>query len=106
MADYINTHANNSDTLILPLTYDMLSMNFSHCNGFADDNYAGLLTGSPVIDGQNSTLFNLINKDISMPNTNFSILLNNINVKFVLVNPIYDKYVHGYPCNTNISKMC
>ena len=71
MADYINTHANNSDTLILPLTYDMLSMNFSHCNGFADDNYAGLLTGSPVIDGQNSTLFNLINKDINMPKNKF-----------------------------------
>ena len=105
MADYINTHANNSDTLILPLTYDMLSMNFSHSNSFADDNYAGLLTGSPVIDGQNSTLFNLINKDINMPNTNFSILLNNINVKYVLVNTIYDKYVHGYPCNTNISKI-
>ena len=96
MADYINTHANNSDTLILPLTYDMLSMNFSHGNSFADDSYAGLLTGSPVIDGQNSTLFNLINKDIDMPNTNFSILLNNINVKYILINTIYNKYVNGY----------
>ena len=105
MADYINTHANNSDTLILPLTYDMLSMNFSQCNGFADDNYAGLLTGSPVIDGGNSTLFNLINKDINFPHSNFSILLNNINVEYILINPIYDKYVHGYPCNTNISQI-
>lgn len=105
MADYINTHANNSDTLILPLTYDMLSMNFSHNNGFADDSYAGLLTGSPVIDGCNSTLFNLIHQDINLPNTNFSILLNNINVKYILINPIYDKYVHGYPENTNISSI-
>ena len=103
MSNYINSHANNSDTLILPLTYDMLSMNFSNSNVFADDNYPGLLTGSPIIDGGNSTLFNLINEDISLPQSNFSILLNNINVKYILVNPIYDKYVHGYPCNTNIS---
>lgn len=105
MADYVNTHANNSDTLILPLTYDMLSMNFSHNNSFADDNYAGLLTGSPVIDGQNSTLFNLITEEMNMPNTNFSILLNNINVNYILINTIYGRYVHGYPGNTNVSQI-
>ncbi len=103
MANYINKNSNNSDTLILPLTYDMLSMNFSSGNSFSDDNYAGLLTGSPVISGQNQTLFNLINTDISMPSTNFSILLNNINVKYILVNTIFDKYAYGYPQNTNIS---
>jgi hypothetical protein len=105
MADYINTHANNSDTLILPLTYDMLSMNFSQGDSFANDNYAGLLTGSPVISGQNSTLFKLINEDLSIPSTNFSILLDNINVKYILINTVYSKYVHGYPENTNISKI-
>jgi len=103
MANYINKNSNNSDTLILPLTYDMLSMNFSSGNAFSDDNYAGLLTGSPAISGQNQTLFDLINTDISQPGTNFSILLNNINVKYILVNTLFDKYTIGYPQNTNIS---
>ncbi len=103
LSNYINKNANNSDTLILPLTYSMLSMNFSEGNAFADDNYAGLLFGSPVIIGQNQTLFNCINNDIQTPGTNFSILLNNINVKYIVINTIFDKYVHGYPSGTNMS---
>ncbi len=105
LSNYINKYANNSDTLILPLTYSMLSMNFSKGNAFADDNYGGLLFGSPVIIGQNQNLYNLINKNISTPESNFSILLNNINVKYIILNTIFDKYVHGYGYQevTNIS---
>lgn len=103
MANFINRHANNSDTLILPLTYDMLSMKFSSSDIFSDDNYAGLLTGSPVFDGQNSSISNLIMLDMEIPNSNFSALLNNINVKYILINTIFDKYAHGYYSNTNIT---
>lgn len=103
LSNYISSHSNGSDTLILPLTRDFLSMNFSQGNAFADDSFPGYLFGSPAISGKNASLFNAINDEMLLPGSNFSSLLNNINVKFVVLNNIYDPYAHGYPGNTNLT---
>ena len=64
LTNYIQKNSNYSDTLILPLSSDFLTMDFGPANTFADDSYPGLLFGSPVITGQNSTIFNWINNAI------------------------------------------
>ena len=104
LSDYVSVHSEGSDMLILPLSYDFLSMNFSAYNTFADDSFPGYLFGTPAISGAgNSTLYNSIYDEMLMPGTNFSSFLNNINVKFVLLNTIFDQYAHGYPSETNLT---
>ena len=104
LSDYVATHSNGSDILILPLTYDFLSMNFSTGNIFADDSFPGYLFGAPAISGaENSTLYNTIYNEMMIPSSNFTSLLNNINVKFVLMNTIFDQYANGYPSGTNLT---
>lgn len=102
LTNYIQKNSNYSDTLILPLSSDFLTMDFGPANTFADDSYPGLLFGSPVITGQNSTIFNWINNAIVDNDSNFSTLLNDLNVKFIILNVIFDKYAIGYSYNPNI----
>lgn len=104
LSNYIKLNSNGSDTIVLPLTYSMFSMNFSNGNAFADDSYTGYLFGSPVISGnENYSLFTYINDEIQMPGSNFSAILNNINVKYIILNTIFAPYVHGYPSGTNVT---
>jgi hypothetical protein len=103
LTDYINNKANGSSTLILPMSTDFLSMEFSKTDIFADDSYPGLLFGSPVINGENSTLFKWINNEIIENNSKFSTLLNDINVKYIVLNTIYDKYACGYTYDPNLT---
>ena len=104
LSNYISIHSNGSNTMILPLTTDMVSMNFSQGNSFVDDSYAGYLFGSPVITGsENYSLYTYINSELQMPDSNFSALLNNLNVKYVILNTIFYPHVLGYPSSINIS---
>ncbi len=95
--DYISSHAGIGGTLILPESYDFLSMNFSSHNSFANDQHPSYLTGTPIMLGSNT--LNEIQSLLYNPGLvprNLSIFLNSLNVKYILLNTIERNSANGY----------
>lgn len=91
MTDYIQSNANNSNTLILPTSNNFLTMSFNK-SSFADDQYPALMFGSPVLF-QQDIAFNNVTSDIEniiynplLIGNNLSNYLSALNVKFVVLN--------------------
>ena len=92
--NYLNTHSNGSDTLILPETYVFYGMNFTN-SSFVDDSPAGLISGSPVVyhlDPSNNVyqyIENIIYDNLTSGKQQFTNLLSAFNIKYILLNTIF-----------------
>ena len=107
LLDYIHSNTNDSTTLILPQSYDFFSVNFSSHNSFVDDEPPVFLTGSEDLIYQ-PLLTNQIDDFISdrVPsNSKFSLFLNEINVKYVVVDRNISSSIVGYGFITNTSEI-
>jgi hypothetical protein len=94
---YISDNAGSSGTLILPESYDFLSMNFSSNNSFANDQNPSYLTGTQIIFGSNTIneIQRLLYNNGIVPD-NLSIFLNTLNIKYIFINTIERNSVLGY----------
>ena len=98
LLNYIHTNSNGSTTLILPQSYGFFSINFTKNNMFADDEQPSYLTGTEMLL-YNSSIDKKIQQFISddQPSySHFSFFLNNINVKYIIVDTNVSQYIHGY----------
>ena len=105
--DYIHDNANSSTTLILPQSLDFFSVNFSNNNTFVDDESPVYLTGSEDLIYE-PNLTNQIDDFISgaVPNSShFSLYLNDINIKYIVVDKNVSSFISGYDFITNTSKI-
>ena len=95
--EYISEHAGDSGTLILPESYDFLSMNFSSGNSFANDQNPDYLTGTQVIFGGHTMneIDSLLYYNGVTP-SNLSVFLNTLNIRYILVNTIEVDSANGY----------
>ncbi len=95
--EYISTHAGDSGTLILPESYDFMSMNFSSQNSFANDQNPDYLTGTQIIFGGNTMneIDSLLYYNGITP-SNLSVFLNTLNIRYILVNTIEIDSANGY----------
>ncbi len=105
LLNYIHKNSNGSTTLILPQSYDFYSVNFTQNDTFADDQPPSYLTGSEMLI-YNTTISNQIQQFISniLPNNDhFSLFLNDINVKYIIVDTNVSNYINGYSAYTTNS---
>ena len=105
--DYIHSNADGSTTLLLPPSFDFFSVNFSSNNSFVDDQPPAFLTGSedliyePLLTNQIDAFISGVEPN----NLKFSLFLNDINVKYVVVDRNVSSYVWGYGIITNTSEI-
>lgn len=107
LLNYIHQNSDGSTTLILPQSYNMFSVNFSSNNTFINAESPSFLTGSETLLCE-PILTTQIDNFISgaMPNdSHFSIFLNDINVKFIIVDKNVDSFIPGYGFITNTSQI-
>ena len=95
--EFISTHAGDSGTLILPESYDFLSMNFSTGDSFANDQHPSYLTGTQIIFGGHTMneIDSLLYYNGVSP-SNLSVFLNTLNIRYILVNTIEIDSANGY----------
>ncbi len=107
LLNYIHQNSDGSTTLILPQSSDMFSVNFSSKNTFVNAESPSFLTGSETLLCE-PVLTDQIDNFISgaLPNdSHFSIFLNDINVKFIVVDKKVDSFIPGYGFITNTSQI-
>ena len=105
LLNYIHKNSNGSTTLILPQSYDFFSVNFTQNDTFADDEPPSYLTGSEMLL-YNATISGQIQQFISniLPSDeHFSLFLNDLNVKYIIVDTNVSNYINGYSAYTTNS---
>ena len=107
LLNYVHEHSDGSTTLILPQSSDMFSVNFSKSNTFVNGESPSFLTGSEALICE-PLLTKQIDSFIShgTPNgTHFSIFLNDINVKYIIVDKAVDSFIPGYGFLSNTTEI-
>lgn len=107
LLDYVHEHSDGGTTLILPQSSNMFSVNFSKRNTFINAESPSFLTGSETLLCE-PLLTQQIDSFISREtpnNTHFSIFLNDINVKYIIVDKAVDSFIPGYGFLSNISEI-
>ena len=91
LTDFIQTNANNSNTLILPTSNNFLTMGFNG-SSFADDQYPALMLGAPVLfqtqiadNNVTSDIQNLVYNPLVLGN-HLSNYLSELDIKFIILN--------------------
>lgn len=103
LTSYIAAHAGSAATLVLPETDIFFSLNFSTGNTLMSTGLVGYMTGTSVLQAPTPAYASIARElesllyDPGITPSNFSTYLSGLNVKYVILNTIFDPSAGPHP---------